>query len=128
MDGLGLRGFVGGIVLRGQGHSMPHTGRLFLIRSDTPGESRSSKNGASLLEFGLTSTTAVAENVHIGAMLTWAESAFAQFSFDVAAMLQGTFEVGRLSSLYGVGSSWLELQREIEAEKIDTSSQCKDAV
>jgi hypothetical protein len=93
---------------------MPQTGRLFLVRSDTPGESTMSKSGTSLLEFGLSSTTAVEENVHIGAMLKWDESAFAQFAFDIVAMLQGTFEVGRLSSFYGVGSSWLEFQREIE--------------
>jgi hypothetical protein len=42
--------------------------------------------------------------------------------FDIVAMLQGTYEVGRLSSLYGVGSSWLELQREIEEQRNDTTS------
>jgi hypothetical protein len=117
MAGVGLRGFIGGVVLRGEGHTDPHTGRLFLTRFATLTESTLTKNETSLLEFGLTSTIAVAENVHIAAMLTWGESTFAEFAFDIVAMLQGTFEVGRLSSLYGVGNSWLELQRQIQGNE-----------
>jgi hypothetical protein len=57
----------------------------------------------------------VADNVHIGSMVMWSESAFAQFAFDLIAMIQGTYEVGRASSFYGMGSSFAELMRDVGA-------------
>ena len=44
------------------------------------------------------------DNVHFSAILSWAELHFSQFAFDLLAMMQGTYEVGRLSSFYGVGT------------------------
>lgn len=110
-----LRGFVGGIVLRGEGHTVGHTGRLSLTLSDAPLVLPKVK-GQTLLEVGQSDSTEVAKNVHIGAMLMWSEFAFAQFAFDLIAMLQGVFEVGRLSSWYGMGSSWRELLKEVGAK------------
>ncbi len=56
IEGRPLRGFFGGMVLRGEGHAKGVTGRLSLLRSETPiGSSIGKrKSKGSLLEFGLT--------------------------------------------------------------------------
>lgn len=53
-------------------------------------------------------------------MLRWSESEFAKFAFDLVAMLQGTYQVGRLSSFYGMGSSFHELMSEAGATIINS--------
>ena len=65
-----------------------------------------------LLKSGMamTKTVELAENVHIGAEINWAEFHFAKFAFDLIAMIQGTYQPNRLSSFYGLGSSFLELK------------------
>ena len=65
-----------------------------------------------LLEWGMTKTIEIAEKIHFGAMIEWAEFYFAQFAFDLIAMMQGTYQIGRLSSFYGLGSSFLEIAAE----------------
>ena len=50
---------------------------------------------------------------HIGAAINWAEFHFAQFAFDLIAMIQGTYQPGRISSFHGIGSSFLELKRAV---------------
>jgi hypothetical protein len=112
IDGVALRGFMGGVVLRGEGHTLPHTGRLVLTTSKTPTQSTLKAGAASLLEVGMSDTRQVTEHVHIGAMLSWSEFEFARFSFDLIAVMQGTYEVGRISSFYGLGSSFHELIRD----------------
>ncbi|HZQ68112.1 MAG TPA: DUF6602 domain-containing protein [Terriglobales bacterium] len=116
MEGLRLRGFLGALVLRGEGHTLPSTGRLSIVRSETPIEStwRDAKT-PSLLEFGLSKSIEVAQNVHMGAMAMWAELHFSQFAFDLVALLQGTYRPGFASSIYGVGSSWMEVTRHSRA-------------
>lgn len=111
VEGIGLRGFFGGVVLRGEGHTLPHTGRLSITRSDSPVSSIGPATGTSLLEIGMSASVPVADSVHIGAMLDWSEMGFARFAFDLVAMLQGTFD-GRLSSFYGFGSSWGEMVKQ----------------
>jgi hypothetical protein len=103
--GIELRGFFGGVVLRGEGHEKDMTGRMSLLRSETPIESIIGKGKSSLLKTGLAETVKVAESLHIGAMLMWSEPFFSQFAFDLLAMMQGTYEVGRLSSVHGMGTS-----------------------
>lgn len=105
-SGLELRGFVGGMILRGEGHSKPLTGRIFLLRSETPIESTIGKSKQSLLQqMGMSQSVQLAQNLHCGTMLTWMEPAFCQFGFDLIAMMQGKYEAGRLSSFYGMGTS-----------------------
>jgi hypothetical protein len=107
LAGIDLRGFIGGVVLRGEGHTLPHAGSLFLVRSDKAIEGLGPKT--SLLEMGMTRSTKLAGGIHVGAMLQWSESAFAQFAFDLIARLQGTYRSGFLSSFYGMGSTWKEI-------------------
>jgi hypothetical protein len=49
----------------------------------------------------------VSDDFHLGAMLLWSEANFAGFGFDLIAHLQGTYESGRVSSFYGIGSARL---------------------
>jgi hypothetical protein len=98
-----LRGFFGGIILRGEGHRRETTGKLHLLRSETPIESTIGKGKASLLNSGQAESIKIADNLHFGSMLMWSEAYFSQFGFDLIAMMQGTYEAGRVSSFHGMG-------------------------
>jgi hypothetical protein len=115
IGGIGLRGFFGGIILRAEDLTVPHTGRISLTQSETPIESTVSSRNTPLSEFGMSQSVPVADNLHIGSMVIWSESAFAQFAFDLIAMIQGTYEVRRVSSFYGIGNSFTELMRDAGA-------------
>jgi hypothetical protein len=118
IDGARLRGFFGGVILRAEGHTFPHTGRIALTRSDTPSESTLKDRQTPIGEYALSASREIAEKFHLGAMVMWSESNFAQFAFDLVAMLQGTYEPGRVSSFYGMGSSFHELMVETRSEII----------
>ena len=60
----------------------------------------------------------VAESVHIGTMINWSEATFAQFAFDLVAIIQGRYEPNRVSSFFGMGSSFHELMRSVGAQEI----------
>ncbi len=100
-----LRGFFGGIILRGEGHSKDATGKLSLLKSETSIESSIGKSKQSLLNFAMTESIKTSNSHHFGAMVMWGEPNFSQFGFDLIAMMQGTYEVGRLSSFHGMGTS-----------------------
>jgi hypothetical protein len=112
VNGVSLRSFLGGLVLRGEGHTAPLTGRIALTQSEEAQDLKLHGKPGHLLKWGMTKTVELAEEVHIGATINWAEYHFAQFAFDLIAMIQGTYQPGRLSSFYGLGSSFLELKRE----------------
>ncbi len=116
IDGGGLRGFFGGMILRGESHTLPHTGCICLTQSEEP--TSGLLPDTPLLEIGISDTVQIAEKVHLGAMISWSEAGFAQFAFDLLAMLQGTFRPGYVSSFYGVGSSYMEMMRDVGATKI----------
>ena len=107
LGGLGLLGFLGGIVLRGEGHTKPVSGRLTILKSETAIESTVDRSKQSRLQSVLLTSRSirVTDNLHFGTMLMWMEPAFSQFAFDVLAILNGTYEMGRLSSFHGVGTS-----------------------
>jgi hypothetical protein len=119
LGGVSLRGFFGGIILRDPSHTNPlPSGRIGLIQSDQPVESTVKSRQTPLGEFGMCQSVKVADGVHLGAMIMWTESTFAQFAFDLVAMIQGKYEPGRLSSFYGMGSSFHELMRDVGAKEI----------
>lgn len=106
LGALGLRGFIGGIVLRGDGHTKELTGKLQILRSEQPIESTIDKAKQSLLQSApMSSSIRVTDTLHFGTMLMWNKPAFSQFAFDVLAIMQGTYEQGRLSSFHGMGTS-----------------------
>jgi len=105
IEGSNMRSFFGGVVLRGEGHKIGATGRLSLLQSNEPMESTIGKDKQSLLNFGQTVSVKITDGLHISAMLMWTEFYFSQFGFDLIAMMQGTYEVGRLSSFHGMGTT-----------------------
>lgn len=110
-EGRLLRGFFGGMVLRGEGHTKDVTGQLSLLDSKTPIKSSIGKSKQSLLSGGMSKFVKITDNLHFGAMLTWTEYYFSEFSFNLIAMMQGTYEAGRLSSFHGIGTSdWEKTQ------------------
>lgn len=119
LEGLSLRGFLGGLVLRGEGHTQPQTGRVALVQSEQPSVNLFDAKVTPLLEVGISNTIRIADKVNVGAMITWSESTFSEFAFDLVAMLKGNYRPGRLSSFYGLGSSWLELMTDVGAKRID---------
>jgi hypothetical protein len=106
LSGIGLRGFIGGIVLRGEGHTQPTSGRLMILQGETPIESTIGRSRQSLLQSApLSGSIRVTDTLHLGTMLLWSEPGFAQFAFDLLSVMQGTYEPGRLSSFHGMGTS-----------------------
>src|SRR5262249_347557 len=106
LSGIDLRGFIGGVVLRGEGHTQPMSGRLMILRSETPIESTYHRSKESLLQSApMSDSIRVTDTLYFGMMLLWSEPTFAQFAFDLIALMQGTYEVGRLSSFHGIGTS-----------------------
>jgi hypothetical protein len=109
--GVRLRGYFGGLILRGEGHTVPATGRIKLLKSATSFGDLPART--SLLQAGMVETTKVSDDLFFGATLTWMEPEFANFGFDLIAMMQGTYEVGRLSSWYGMGTTeWEAAKRQ----------------
>jgi hypothetical protein len=117
ISGMALRKFFGGVVLRAEGHTTKQTGRIELVESKTPLKSNVKGREAALMEYGISGSKRISEHVHIGSMISWSEAAFAKFAFDLVAMLQGTYEVGRVSSFYGLGSSFHEMMAEVGSRK-----------
>lgn len=109
LSGLDLRGFIGGLVLRGDGHTKPASGRISILRSEEVIESSIGRTKESLLQSApMSASIRVTDKLHFGTMLLWSEVAFSQFAFDLVAIMQGSYEVGRLSSFYGIGTSDME--------------------
>lgn len=109
LGGTALRGFFGGVVLRGENHDKPLTGRVQVVQSQTSIESTVGEGKQNLLNaLPMSASVEISSNLHLGAILVWSEFAFSQFAFDLIAMMRGTYEPGRVSSFYGLGSSELE--------------------
>jgi hypothetical protein len=101
IKGMELRNFFGGLILRGDGHSSPLTGRLQLGRSEKP--ITTGLKESLLMGSSMSKSVKISDSCHILSNLVWMETHFAQFAFDLIAMMQGTHEPGRLSSFYGIG-------------------------
>lgn len=106
IEGENLRRFFGAAILRGEGHSKQLTGRINLLIGDQRIPDTVGKDSESLIKSGgLAGLDEPVNGKYRGAMLMWTESDFARLGFDLIAMMQGTYEVGRLSSFYGMGKT-----------------------
>lgn len=106
VTGIRLRGFQGGIILRGEGHTKQVTAKIDLVRSETAMTSTVKKPDRSLLS-GWVDADSIkfTENLHFGAILLWTEINFSRYAFDLVAFLNGTYENGRLSSIHALGTT-----------------------
>jgi len=107
LKGIDLRGFVGGVILRGEGHSKPATGRIELLQSKTDMSKVTEKPNWSLLSKIKLANKSVKINdsLYYGASLMWEEWNFSRYAFDLVAMLNGHYDCRRLSSFHAIGSS-----------------------
>lgn len=109
IDGYKLRGFFGGLILRGEGETLPCAARIWLATADGPVESTIGRKREALLDGLVVSKSVETEDgQHLTSIVSCCESDFAMFAFDLVARLQGTHEVGRASSFYGLGSTAAE--------------------
>ena len=76
------------------------TGRLSVAYFETPGRRCNRKAERMLLDGLVVESVKHTDNIHFSAILSSAELHFSRFAFDLLAMMQGTYEVGRLSSLW----------------------------
>lgn len=104
-NALNLRGFYGGVILRGEGHKKELTCNIKMLSADTKLTTSFEKTDSLLKSHTIIELGQLNENTSFGAMLSWTEMNFSQFSFDLVALLNGSFEIGRLSSFYGFGTS-----------------------
>lgn len=94
-----LRGFFGGMILRANDSSADEALRMYFLVSKTrykPGPERTYLSEIS--EAPMANHHTEANGYHIGALLHQGEAAFSIFAFDLLALLNGTYEVGRASS------------------------------
>jgi hypothetical protein len=102
--GFDLRGFFGGAILRGHHSDASSTGRLELLVGDTP-----NANGFCMPGLGLSSNFAMTGPIRSDVTgrdflvnLRWGRSEFGMLAFDLLAMLNGTYQGGRVSSFFGL--------------------------
>jgi hypothetical protein len=102
LEGIELRGFFGGLILRGEGYTLPCSGELGFARPQEPMEAILPE---SLLSFGMSESREFAEGFHFVSTVSWFEINFARFAFDLIARLQGTYSARSISSFYGMGGT-----------------------
>jgi hypothetical protein len=97
-----LRGYMGGLILRGEGLIPEMTGRLSMMESDDEHNlSKAKRSCLSLTEFIFSGKKKY--DSHYGlALLTWDYNNFAEFAFDIVAILNETFKAHGQSSLHGL--------------------------
>ena len=101
-----LRGYFGGLVLKGEGLDIDFTGKFLLFSSDTPADTTVGEDRESLLKGSpISDTIQNSNNEYIGTMLDWSLANFSMFAFDLIAMLNSTYRSGFISSMHGM--SWL---------------------
>lgn len=101
-----LRGYFGGIILRADGLQADESLRMIFLVSKPMYDPRAETNTlAALTEAPMANHHTMANGYHIGAMLHRSESAFAMFAFDLLALLNGTYETGRISSRHVISGT-----------------------
>lgn len=92
--------FYSPVILRGEGRNPDSTGLVERYHSVEPHPELFAKGG--LLD-GLTMTaTMEIVGLNIGEMLMWLDTYFSRFSFDLLALLNGTYKAGLISSFHGL--------------------------
>ena len=112
LNGLSLRGFHGGVILRGQDVTDDQTGQLTFSQSETaPGGIAAKKKDSLLVSSQIIFGQArrISDSCHIIPHIYWARMNFQTFAFDIIALLNGTYSVGRASSFHAfVGGDYNE--------------------
>lgn len=97
-----IRGYHGGIILRGEGLGDLHAGRIRYTKL-TGGGSYIKKGKDSLLDPIVTSEKFLLEgDERYRANLMWNETCFSMFAFDLICQLEGTYVDGEVHSYHGL--------------------------
>lgn len=113
-----LRGFYGGFILRTEKLGGYYSGKLFPLieRSEIVPKNNS------LSYLATSKCKKLEENRFYKIQLNHFESYFAEFAFDIIALLKGTYNPNMVSSLYGMGSTqW-------ETSAVDIRYECSEDV
>jgi len=100
LDGSDLSGFYGGYILRPESQEKYSSGKITFEYLDQE-DKRSNK---SLLFWSYSKCKKVKE-LYLRARLLHSETHFSEFSFDIIALLKGTYKPYALSSMYGFGTT-----------------------
>ncbi|MDF2953058.1 MAG: hypothetical protein OD816_000303 [Thermodesulfobacterium sp.] len=104
------RGYIGGLILKGEGLDINNTGRFHVLESKTPIQTTVGRDKESLLKGSpLSDSFKRKEEEYICLFLNWSPANFSMFAFDLIAILNGTFKPGYISSYYGL--SYLNPER-----------------
>ncbi len=90
------RGFMGGIILQAEGMDRRVTGKFQYAIGNEP----SKYDG--IAPNGWLKSREVEPGKHLRCLLHWTQSCFAQFAFDLIAVMNGTYRPGFASSLHGL--------------------------
>lgn len=104
LEGFYLRGFQGGIILRGENSVSNASARIMFTTYNRPEKCNVKKPTNSLKKGFINSDSIkIGDSEYISLLLFGIEFAFSQFAFDIIALLAGTYDPGRISSFHGVG-------------------------
>lgn len=109
-----IRGFTGGIILRGQGMNILQSGRFELLKGDQSMKSPVRKPVWPLLGRWASSDSVKVDDKYVTSFLRWGSDAFAMYAFDIVAILNGTYVPGTISSNH---ASSVHLYQKIENNK-----------
>jgi hypothetical protein len=117
-----LRGFFGGIILRANDVQTDEALRMIFLVSKrmlVPSKGRlnptTNKIPLSVItEVPMANHHTFSNGYHIGGMLIGGKSAFAMFAFDLLALLDGTYESGRISSQHCISGVIASEKRAID--------------
>lgn len=90
------RGLMGGIILQAEGMDRSVTGKFEYCVGNEP-----TKFGG-IAPNGWSKSREVEPGRHLLCLLQWTQSSFAQFAFDLIAVMNGTYRPGFASSLHGL--------------------------
>lgn len=104
LEAASLRGFYGGFILRSEKLDKYYSGKLFPRNESI----NSVPNNQSLSFSGESKCIELADGTYYRIKLDHFESYFAEFAFDIIALLKGTYNPHMVSSMYGMGSTQWE--------------------
>lgn len=94
------RGFYGAVILRGETLHPDDTAIVRRCQSAEPIAGIEPEGG--LLHGMFMTESAVVKECHLSVMMTWADTNFSQFAFDLLALLNGAYRQGFASSFHGL--------------------------
>jgi hypothetical protein len=102
-DGAGLRGFRGGLLLRGEGLPFEHSCRLQIVAyKATPGADPGEQKASLLSHFTFSRPNSQSPESDRRVMTLWGGRHFGEFAFDLVALLDGTYQAGKVSSFHAM--------------------------